>query len=137
MDEGDSYCKYHHFAHLLNAIRSPSRVYGRRAFCSMFEAVLHGWLLFYIYMLISTFFTAKSKKQRRAAARAALKAAKANPEALIPKVPIEHQSIDLPAGDGTIKGAITALRAREELRDAMRKGRRKSIKEGNFLKAMR
>ena len=52
-------------------------------------------------------------------------------------MPIEHQSIDLPVGDGTIKGEITALKAREEVRDAMRKGRRKSIKEGNFLKAMR
>jgi len=71
------------------------------------------------------------------AARAALKAAKSNPEALVPKVPLEHQSIDLPVGDGTTQGAIAASRSREEVRDAMRKGRRKTIKEGNFLKAMR
>ncbi|MCJ1379732.1 hypothetical protein MMC17_002835 [Xylographa soralifera] len=79
----------------------------------------------------------KSKKERRKAARAALRAAKANPESLVPKVPIEHQSIDLPAGDGTIAGALEAVQAREELRDALRIGRRKKIKEGNFLKAMR
>ncbi|MCJ1280864.1 hypothetical protein MMC26_000181 [Xylographa opegraphella] len=79
----------------------------------------------------------KSKKERRKAARAALKAASANPESLVRKVPIEHQSIDLPAGDGTIAGALEAVQAREELRDAMRIGRRKKIKEGNFLKAMR
>ena len=71
------------------------------------------------------------------AAKAAIKAGKANPEALVPRVPLEHQSIDLPAGDGTLGGAIAASRSREELRDAMRTGRRKTIKEGNFLKAMR
>ncbi|MCJ1474264.1 hypothetical protein MMC13_002922 [Lambiella insularis] len=79
----------------------------------------------------------KSKKERRKAARSALKAAKANPDSLTPKVPIEHQSIDLPAGDGTIRGALDAARAREDVRDALRRGRRKKIKEGNFLKAMR
>jgi len=71
------------------------------------------------------------------AARATLKVAKSNPEALVPKVPIEHQSIDLPVGDGTVQGAIAAARSREEVSHAMRKGRRKGIKEGNFLKAMR
>ncbi|MCJ1414855.1 hypothetical protein MMC32_001184 [Xylographa parallela] len=79
----------------------------------------------------------KSKKERRKAARAALKAANANPESLIPKVPIEQQSIDLPAGDGTLAGALEAVQAREEIRGALRIGRRKKIKEGNFLKAMR
>ncbi|MCJ1391066.1 hypothetical protein MMC18_003927 [Xylographa bjoerkii] len=82
-------------------------------------------------------FMTKSKKERRKAARAALKAARANPESLVPKVPIEHQSIDLPAGDGTIAGALAAVQAREEIRGALRIGRRKKIKEGNFLKAMR
>ena len=82
-------------------------------------------------------FEAKSKKERRKAARAALKAANANPESLIPKVPIEQQSIDLPAGDGTLAGALEAVQAREEIRGALRIGRRKKIKEGNFLKAMR
>lgn len=79
----------------------------------------------------------KSKKERRKAVRAALKAAKANPKSLVPKVPIEHQSIDLPAGNGTIAGALEAVEAREEIRGALRIGRRKKIKEGNFLKAMR
>ncbi|MCJ1410359.1 hypothetical protein MMC19_004444 [Ptychographa xylographoides] len=79
----------------------------------------------------------KSKKDRRKAARAALKAAKDNPESLVPKIPIEHQSIDLPIGDGSLKGAIQAAVAREELRGAMRVGRRKAIKTANFLKSMR
>lgn len=81
--------------------------------------------------------TAKSKKQRQKAARAARKAADSNPEALLPKVPLEHQSIDLPAGDGSLNGAVEAARAREEVRGAMRVGRRKGIKEANFLKGMR
>jgi len=79
----------------------------------------------------------KSKKDRRKAARAALKAALANPESLVPKIPIEHQSIDLPAGNGTVAGALEAVQAREEVRGALRIGRRKKIKEGNFLKTMR
>jgi len=78
----------------------------------------------------------KSKKTRNKA-RLALKAAKANPDSLKPKIPIEQQSIDLPVGDGTIKGTIEAARERERVTEAMRKGRRKSIKEKNFLKTMR
>jgi len=42
----------------------------------------------------------------------------------------------LPAGDGTVEGAVQALGAREELKKAMRVKRRANIKEGNFLKSM-
>ncbi|KAA6411894.1 MAG: 60s ribosomal mitochondrial precursor [Lasallia pustulata] len=80
----------------------------------------------------------KSKKQCRLAnKRAALLASSAPLGPAHRKVPLEHQSIDLPAGDGTVAGAIGAAEAREEVRDAMRRGRRKGIKEGNYLKAMR
>ena len=60
-----------------------------------------------------------------------------NPEANMAKVPLEHQSIDLPSGDGTVDGALEAVQARDDLTTAMRRARRKSIKEGNFLKSMR
>jgi large subunit ribosomal protein L54 len=51
-------------------------------------------------------------------------------------VPLYEQSIDLPAGDGTVEGAMDAERAREELTKAMRVKRRAAIKEQNFLKTM-
>lgn len=54
-----------------------------------------------------------------------------------PKIPIYEQSIDLPAGDGTVRGAIEAGEARQDLTKAMRDKRRAKIKEDNFLKAMR
>lgn len=45
-------------------------------------------------------------------------------------LPVDEQSVDLPAvGEDAIK-------AREDLRKAMRRKRRNAIKEGNFLKAM-
>jgi large subunit ribosomal protein L54 len=81
--------------------------------------------------------TAKSKKQRRVAAKRLRKEQLANPGLLVPKIPIYEQSIDLPAGDGTVEGAVQAAEAREELRKAMRQKRRAGIKENNFLKAMR
>jgi large subunit ribosomal protein L54 len=59
-----------------------------------------------------------------------------NPEMMIPKVPIYEQTIDLPAGDGSLQGAVQAADAREELTKAMRNKRRATIKEANFLKAM-
>jgi large subunit ribosomal protein L54 len=59
-----------------------------------------------------------------------------NPEALAPKVPLYEQTIDLPAGDGSLQGAIDAMNARDALTKAMRKERRSKIKEANFLKAM-
>ena len=55
---------------------------------------------------------------------------------LIPKVPIYEQTIDLPAGDGSLQGAVQAADARDELTKAMRNKRRATIKEANFLKAM-
>jgi large subunit ribosomal protein L54 len=59
-----------------------------------------------------------------------------DPEALAPKVPLYAQTIDLPAGDGTVKGAVEAGQARGEVTKAMREKRRGNIKEANFLKAM-
>ncbi|KAI9709339.1 MAG: hypothetical protein M1820_003459 [Bogoriella megaspora] len=79
---------------------------------------------------------AKSKKQRRLAAKQERKQALLNPESLAPKVPIYEQSIDLPSGDGTIEGALVAGEARGELTRAMRRKRRAAIKEDNFLRTM-
>jgi large subunit ribosomal protein L54 len=59
-----------------------------------------------------------------------------NPELLAPKIPIYEQTIDLPAGNGSLEGAVEAAGARSELTKAMRDKRRASIKEANFLKAM-
>ncbi|KAH8820282.1 putative NADH-ubiquinone oxidoreductase 12 kDa subunit, mitochondrial [Xylogone sp. PMI_703] len=84
----------------------------------------------------------KSKKLRRKAAKAARKAearalATGDIEALVPKVPIQNQSIDLPSNtEGTIQGALDAVEKRDEVRKAMRAERRKKIKESNFLKSM-
>jgi len=79
---------------------------------------------------------AKSKKQRRLAAKRLRKEQAMNPEMLVPKVPLYEQTIDLPAGDGSLQGAVKAQDAREELTKAMRNKRRAGIKEANFLKAM-
>lgn len=76
---------------------------------------------------------AKSKKQRQRAAKALRRQQLLNPEALAPKIPLYEQSIDLPAGDGTLGGALEAREARGELNKAMRDKRRKKIKEDNFL----
>lgn len=78
----------------------------------------------------------KSKKQRRLAAKRLRKEQAMNPEMLVPKVPIYEQTIDLPAGDGSLAGAIAAQDAREQLTKALRNKRRAAIKEANFLKAM-
>lgn len=59
-----------------------------------------------------------------------------NPGMMIPKVPIYEQTIDLPAGEGSLQGAVQAADARDELTKAMRNKRRATIKEANFLKAM-
>ena len=96
-------------------------------------------------MGLTTIETAKSKKQRRIAAKAERKALKANPSLAFaaPKIPLEKQSIDLPAATPNSQDASeseaqrVAREAREGLTGAMRKSRRKSIKEGNFLKSMR
>ncbi|KAL6712105.1 hypothetical protein ACN47E_003148 [Coniothyrium glycines] len=78
----------------------------------------------------------KSKKQRRLAAKRLRKEQALNPGMLEPKIPLYEQTIDLPAGDGSLQGAARAADARNELTKAMRNKRRASIKEGNFLKAM-
>ncbi|KAF2750628.1 hypothetical protein M011DRAFT_436948 [Sporormia fimetaria CBS 119925] len=78
----------------------------------------------------------KSKKQRRLAAKRLRAAQLANPELLVPKIPIYEQTVDLPAGDGSVEGAVKAADARGELTKAMREKRRANIKEANFLKAM-
>ena len=81
--------------------------------------------------------TAKSKKQRQRAAKALRKQQLLHPEALAPKVPVYEQSVDLPGGDGSVRGALRAGEAREDLTRKMREKRRGSIKEENFLKGMR
>ncbi|PBP26270.1 ribosomal protein subunit L37 [Diplocarpon rosae] len=83
----------------------------------------------------------KSAKLRRKAAKRARKleamrraAGLAAPEI---KVPLTKQSIDLPFNeDATLHGALYADSKRQELRGAMRRERRKSIKESNYLKGM-
>ncbi|KAI1159119.1 mitochondrial ribosomal protein L37-domain-containing protein [Nemania serpens] len=84
----------------------------------------------------------KSKKQRRMAAKRqrvleAKLLAEGNLEALAPKIPLHHQTINLPANEaGTVEGAVAAVEAREELRRAMRRERKAKIKESNYLKSM-
>ncbi|KAI0842984.1 mitochondrial ribosomal protein L37-domain-containing protein [Hypoxylon sp. FL0890] len=84
----------------------------------------------------------KSKKQRRLAAKRhrdteARLLAEGNVEALLPKIPVQYQTINLPSNeDGKTEGAIAAQQAREDLRKAMRKERRAKIKEHNYLKSM-
>ncbi|KAK2629481.1 hypothetical protein QTJ16_000301 [Diplocarpon rosae] len=83
----------------------------------------------------------KSAKLRRKAAKRARKleamrraAGLAAPEI---KIPLTKQSIDLPSNeDATLRGALYADSKRQELRGAMRRERRKSIKESNYLKGM-
>lgn len=80
---------------------------------------------------------AKSKKQRKLASKAA-RALKTGSNAALKtvQVPLEEQSIDLPAGMG-LKESAEAQGAREDLKHSMRKARRKQIKENNFLRGMR
>ncbi|KAI1461680.1 mitochondrial ribosomal protein L37-domain-containing protein [Annulohypoxylon moriforme] len=84
----------------------------------------------------------KSRKQRRLAAKRqrALEAkilAGGDLESLAPKIPLQHQSINLPGNEeGTTEGALAAKEAREALTRAMRKERKKEIKESNYLKSM-
>lgn len=93
-------------------------------------------------MLTDSPQTAKSKKQRRIAAKRqreleAKMLATGNLEALAPKIPIQQQSINLPGKpDGDVADAILAVEKREELRKAMRKERKAKIKEDNYLKSM-
>lgn len=80
---------------------------------------------------------AKSKKQRRLASKAAraLKTGTIGTSHVV-RVPLEEQSIDLPAGMGEGE-TMRAQEAREELNWAMRTARRRRIKESNFLRGMR
>lgn len=55
----------------------------------------------------------------------------------MPKVPVQEQSVDLPAGDGTVEGAVRAEEGRRDVTRALRGVRRRGIKEGNFLRGMR
>ncbi|KAI9798413.1 MAG: hypothetical protein M1833_004807 [Piccolia ochrophora] len=81
---------------------------------------------------------AKSKKQRRAAAKRLRKQAATDPDSLVPKVPLQQQTVNLPWNEsGTVEGAVQAGEGREELTEAMRKQRRGGIKESNFLKGMK
>ncbi|KYK55633.1 hypothetical protein DCS_07596 [Drechmeria coniospora] len=84
----------------------------------------------------------KSKKQRRLAAKRqktleAKLLAEGNLEALAPKVPLQHQSINLFGEEGgSVEHNMEAADKREELRKAMRKERKAKIKESNYLKSM-
>jgi large subunit ribosomal protein L54 len=86
--------------------------------------------------------TAKSKKQRKLAARRqkqleAKLFASGDIEALAPKIPLQQQSINLPGSvDGGVDDALVAAAKRDELRRAMRKERKAKIKEANYLKSM-
>ena len=76
-----------------------------------------------------------AKRQRKLEARLL---ASGDAEALAPKVPLQRQTIDLPANEeGTVKGALEAVEKREDLRKAMRSERRAKIIERNFLKGIR
>lgn len=88
-------------------------------------------------LMLTVTCIAKSKKQRRIAAKALRKQQLLNPELLQPKIPLYEQSVDLHAGDGTMQGAFRASGDRQELTKAMREKRRKDIKEANFLKGVR
>ncbi len=60
-----------------------------------------------------------------------------HPEDFVKKVPVQEQSVDLPSGDGTVRGALEAVGKRLEVTRALRVVRRKGIKEANFLRGMR
>jgi large subunit ribosomal protein L54 len=76
-----------------------------------------------------------AKRQRKLEARLL---ALGDTETLAPKVPLQQQTIDLPANEeGSVKGALEAVEKREELTKAMRVERRAKIKERNFLKGIR
>ena len=112
------------------------------------------------FLFLRSHFPAKSKKKRRQAMQKA-RSALLNPQSA--KIPYEHQTIDLPTfslndldttenkgGRDEVDpnslhqlqheaqmAAQSAQRAREELVHAMRKERKKEIKESNFLKSMK
>ncbi|ERS95557.1 ribosomal protein l37, mitochondrial [Sporothrix schenckii 1099-18] len=92
----------------------------------------------------------KSKKQRRMALRRqreleAKVLATGDLTALAPKIPLQHQTVNLPVGAERAEGqpaptqledTLAAAGKRKELRVAMRKERRAKIKESNYLRSM-
>ncbi|EFX03522.1 ribosomal protein l37, mitochondrial [Grosmannia clavigera kw1407] len=86
----------------------------------------------------------KSKKQRRMAAKRqrdleAKMLVTGDLEALAPKIPLQHQTINLPVGTGgpeDLESTLLAAAKRTELRVALRKERRATIKESNYLRSM-
>lgn len=75
---------------------------------------------------------AKSKKQRRKAAKA-LRRQQLLGQDQEEQIPLFEQSVDLAGGENDTG---RAQEAREELTGSMRKERRRKIKEDNFLRAM-
>ncbi|KAH6961224.1 mitochondrial ribosomal protein L37-domain-containing protein [Fusarium avenaceum] len=84
----------------------------------------------------------KSKKQRKLAAKRqraheAKLLAEGNLEALAPKIPIQHQAVNILGEENRgVEHNVEAAKKREELRRAMRKERKAKIKETNYLKSM-
>ncbi|CAK7268016.1 hypothetical protein SEPCBS57363_002888 [Sporothrix epigloea] len=82
----------------------------------------------------------KSKKQRRMALKRqreleASILATGDLSALAPKIPLQHQSLNLTESSAETDTMAAAAR-RKELRVAMRKERRAKIKESNYLRSM-
>ncbi|CAK7215743.1 hypothetical protein SCUCBS95973_002581 [Sporothrix curviconia] len=83
----------------------------------------------------------KSKKQRRMALKRqreleAKVLATGDLTALAPKIPLQHQSLNLTDDSGAETDTMAAAERRKELRVAMRKERRAKIKETNYLRSM-
>ncbi len=88
---------------------------------------------------------AKSKKQRRLALkrRRELEAqvmATGDVASLAPKIPLQHQSVNLPGvgvdAANDLEGVLEAAAARKDLRKALRRERLAKIKERNYLQSM-
>ncbi|KEZ44215.1 hypothetical protein SAPIO_CDS3149 [Scedosporium apiospermum] len=84
----------------------------------------------------------KSKKQRRLAAKKqrqleARILATGDVEALAPKIPLQHQTLNLAhGGEGALSDVLKSSSKRAELQKAMRRERKSQIKEANYLKSM-
>ncbi|KAL1896573.1 hypothetical protein Sste5346_004607 [Sporothrix stenoceras] len=91
----------------------------------------------------------KSKKQRRMALKRQREMEakifeSGDLSALAPKIPLQHQTLNLPVGvegkDGKeatlLEDTLEAASKRKELRVALRKERRAKIKESNYLRSM-
>ncbi|CAK7264533.1 hypothetical protein SEPCBS119000_001045 [Sporothrix epigloea] len=82
----------------------------------------------------------KSKKQRRMALKRQREMeanilASGDLSALAPKIPLQHQSLNL-TDSGAETDTMAAAARRKELRVALRKERRAKIKENNYLRSM-